>query len=293
MEFFLNLLFSGIAIGSIYALIAHGFNVTFRTMKMVNFGYGSFMMISVFIALTLFNSGLNLFVAMFLAVIVNMIFGVTLERLAVRPLLKIPGSHGWLVSTLGAGIILQALATMIWGSQAYSFPTLLFKTSDVVEFFTVRISLQQLLIIGTAIIVMMVLDFIMEKTLWGRSMKATAYDNEYAQLVGINTKLVTAVSFAISALLASIAGLLVAPITGISPAFGLALMLKGFVAVIIGGMGSSKGALIGGMAVGILEMMVNGYISSQLGTTVVFAFLIVALIIRPTGIFGKVEVVKV
>lgn len=293
MEFFLNLLFSGIAIGSIYALIAHGFNITFRTMKMINFGHGSFMMITVFIALAFYNAGLPLFVAMLTAIIVNMIFGILLERIAVRPLLKISGSHGWLVSTLGAGIILQAVATMIWGSQAYAFPEIIFQTSDVIQFASARISLQYVLIIVAAVMIMILLEMLMERTLWGRAMKATAYDTEYAQLVGINTKVVAMVSFAISALLASIAGLLVAPITGIDPAFGLALMLKGFVAVVIGGMGSSKGALVGGMSVGLLEMLVNGYISSQMGNTVVFIFLIIALVLKPTGIFGKAEVVKV
>lgn len=293
MIFFMQLLFAGIAMGSIYALIGHGFNVTFRTLKVLNFGHGAFMMISVMLALALYKAGVPLFMAMLLAIVANIFFGVLLERIAVRPLLKTPGSHGWLVSTLGAGIILQALSTKIWGARAMAFPSYIFSMSDHITIRGVNFSLQYMMIIASALIIMFVLEFLVEKTIWGRSMKATAYDSEFAELVGVNTRNIAIISFGLSALFAAIAGFLVAPITGIDPAFGMQLMLKGFVVIIIGGIGSPYGALFGGILVGILEMFVNGYISSQMGNSVIYMLLILVLIIRPTGIFGKVEATKV
>lgn len=293
MTFLIQLLFAGIAIGSIYALVGHAFNVTYRTLKILNFGHGPFMMISVMIALALYRIGLPLYLSMLIAAASIILCGIVVERIAVRPLLKTPGSHGWLVSTLGAGIILQALATKIWGAQAMGFPSYLFSMTDNIDILGVHFSLQYLMIIVCAAIVMFLLEFLIEKTIWGRSMKATAYDAEFAQLIGVNTKAVAIVSFALSVLFASVAGFLVAPVTGIDPAFGMELMLKGFVVIIIGGIGSPYGAFFGGLSVGIFEMLANGYISSQIGNSLVYTLLIVALIVRPTGIFGKAEVVKV
>ncbi len=258
----------------------------------MNFGHGSFLMMAVMVALALVNGGLPLWLGIVAGLAVTGAMGWVLEVVAVRPLVRERTGMGWVVSTLGAGIVLQAVATEIWGTQTKAFPAIIFESTDYVKLLGVQLSAQNLLALGTAILVMVAFEVFIRSTLLGKAMKATATDPDCARTMGINTGRMVSLAFVLSGVLAGLAGILIAPFTGIDPAFGLDLMIKGFVAVVVGGMGSSSGALVGGIFVGLLELLVGGYLSSAVRNGVVFSVLIVVLAVRPQGLLGKQLVVK-
>ena len=293
MSFFLQLLLQGMALGTVYALVGQGLNVTFWTLRVVNFAHGAFLMMAVYIALSTWQAGVPLALALVIAVVVIAGLGALLERVAVRPVLKHAGGMGWIVATLGAAIVMEAIAGHIYGPQVRSFPGIIFQPSDYVVVAGVRMSLQLLLVASVALFVLGMFEFLVRRTFWGMVLQATSYDAESAQLRGIRVKAVITMSFVVSAGLAGLAGILIAPITGISPAFGFALLLNGFAAAVVGGMGSSVGTLVGGITVGVAELLVGGYISTSAQSAVAFFILILILMVRPAGLFGKREVVKV
>ena len=293
MNFFLQLLFAGISQGAVYALIAYGFNVTYWTLKVVNFAHGSCLMISVMLSLAAYRLGLPIVVAMLCGILATGVMVGILERIAVRPVLNRASGMGWVVSTLGAGIVLQALATLIWGTQAMAFPPFLFESTDYVTLLGVQLSLQLVLICVAALLVMLGLETLVRRTIWGKVLRAAAFDQESARLRGIPVQRVVTASFIVSGVLAGLAGVLIAPISGIDPGFGLNLMIKGFVAAVVGGLGSSLGAMLGGLAVGVIELFVGGYISTAWRNGVVFVLLLLVLMIHPQGLLGHKPAVKV
>ena len=293
MGFFLQLLFAGISQGAIYALIAYGFNVTYWTLKVVNFAHGSCLMISVMLSLAAYKTGLPILVAMLCGIGITALMVGVLERIAVRPVLQRANGMGWVVSTLGAGIVLQALATLIWGTQAMAFPSFLFESTDYLTLLGIQVSLQLVLVCVAALLVMLVLEALVRRTIWGKVLRAAAFDPESARLRGIPVQRVVTVSFVVSGALAGLAGVLIAPISGIDPGFGLNLMIKGFVAAVVGGLGSSLGALLGGLAVGVIELFVGGYISTAWRNGVVFLLLLLVLMAHPQGLLGRKASVKV
>ena len=293
MAFFLQLLFAGISQGAIYALIAYGFNVTYWTLKVVNFAHGSCLMISVMLSLAAYRIGLPILLAMLCGIGITALMVGVLERIAVRPVLKRANGMGWVVSTLGAGIVLQALATLIWGTQAMAFPSFLFESTDYLTLLGVQVSLQLVLVCVAALLVMLVLEALVRRTIWGKVLRAAAFDPESARLRGIPVQRVVTLSFVVSGALAGLAGVLIAPISGIDPGFGLNLMIKGFVAAVVGGLGSSLGAMLGGLAVGVIELFVGGYISTAWRNGVVFLLLLLVLMAHPQGLLGRKASVKV
>ncbi|TQN43056.1 amino acid/amide ABC transporter membrane protein 1 (HAAT family) [Blastococcus colisei] len=293
MSFFLQLLLQGLALGAVYALVGQGLNVTFWTLRVVNFAHGAFLMIAVFLALSAWTAGIPLGFAILIAVVAVAVMGVVLERVAVRPVIKHASGLGWIVATLGAAIVIEAIADHIYGPQVRSFPGIIFSASDYVDIFGVRMSLQLLLVAGVALVVLALFELVVRRTSWGMVLQATSHDSESARLRGIRVEAVVTTSFLVSAALAALAGVLIAPVTGISPAFGFTLLLNGFAAVVVGGVGSSVGTLVGGLTVGVAELMVGGYISTAAQSAVAFTVLILILMVRPSGLFGKREALKV
>ena len=293
MIFFMQLLLQGLALGTAYALVGQGLNVTIWTARVVNFAHGSFLMIAVFVALSTWQAGVPLAIALLVGIGSVALLGALLERIAVRPVLRYAGGMGWIVATLGAAIVLEAIAEHVYGPQNRSFPGLFFGPGDVLEVAGVRMSLQLALVALVALTVLVAFEVIVRFTSWGMVLRATSHDADLAQLRGIRVSRVITMSFVISAALGGLAGVLVAPITGVSPAFGFTLLLNGFAAVVVGGMGSSTGTLLGGLIVGVAELLVGGYISTSAQNAVAFLVLIGILMVRPTGIFGRAEVVKV
>lgn len=293
MDFLLSLLIAGASVGSVYALVAVGLNFTFWTTRTLNFGQGAVMMICAITTAMLASRGVGVWTAALAAGALVAVIGILLERLAVRPALKAAGSLGWVISTLGFGILLQGLAAKFFGSQALAFPEMLFRASDVVQVGGQPLSLQFAAIFVISVATIGALELLMRRTVFGSAVRAVAQDPELGAVQGLPVNLIVSGSFIASSVLAGVAGILVAQIGGtIDPAFGFELVLFGFVAAVVGGMGSSVGALAGGIAVGILSKLVGGYISTAAEHGIAFAVLVLMLALRPQGLFGRAEVTK-
>ena len=293
-DFFFSLLLAGISVGAVYALIALGLNLTFWTTKTMNFGQGSLMMLCAMLTVFLSSQGLAMALAVFGSLLVVAAFGVFIERWTVRPALQASGgSMGWVVSTLGFGIFLQGVAAKYFGSQAVAFPDVVFTAQDFVTVFGQYVSLQYLVVLAVAVALILALELFVRKTVWGQAVHAVSLDPELALVQGIPVRRLVLGSFMLSSALAGVAGVLIAQIGGtVDPAFGFDLVLLGFVAAVLGGMGSSMGALAGGLLVGILSKLVGGYVSTAAEHGIAFALLMLALALRPQGLFGKAEVSK-
>ena len=294
MEFLFSLLVAGISVGSAYALIAIGLNMTFWTTRTLNFGQGSLMMLCAMLAAFLSTQGAALLLAVLGGLAAVGALGMFVERFTIRPALHASaGSMGWIVATLGFGTFLQGVAAKLFGSQAVAFPEFLFTTQDVVTVFGVPIALQYAVIFVLAVALVAALELFLRRTIWGQVVLAVSADPELSRMQGMPVRAVVLLSFVASSLLAGAAGLLIAQIGGtVDPAFGFDLVLLGFVAAVLGGMGSSLGALVGGITVGVLSKLVGGYVSSAAEHGIAFAVLMLMLAVRPQGLFARVEAVK-
>jgi branched-chain amino acid transport system permease protein len=293
-DFFFSLVLAGISVGSVYALIALGLNLTFWTTRTLNFGQGSLMMLCAMLVVFLASQGLAMTLAVVGALLTVAALGVFIERYTVRPALGAGGgSMGWVVSTLGFGIVLQGVAAKQFGSQAMAFPEVLFTAQDYVTVLGQRVALQYLVVLVLSVSLILLLELFVRKTVWGQAVHAVSLDPELALVQGMPVRLIVLGSFIASSLLAGVAGILSAQIGGtVDPAFGFDLVLLGFVAGVLGGMGSSLGALVGGLAVGLISKLVGGYISTAAEHAIAFALLMAMLALRPQGLLGRPEVSK-
>ncbi|WP_420104328.1 branched-chain amino acid ABC transporter permease [Bosea sp. (in: a-proteobacteria)] len=288
------LVVAGLSVGSIYALIAITLNLTFWTTKTVNFGQGSILMLCAMATVFMAGAGLPIWMASLLGIAAAAITMVAAERISVRPVLKAAGSMGWAVSTLGFGILIQGIVSKYLGTQAVAFPDVVFSSSAFVQVFGIRIGLQYVVVFGFSLATICLLELALHRTVWGRVVRAVAQDRELASLFGIPVSRVVIVSFALSGALAGVAGILTAQIIGtVDPAFGFNLLISGFVAGIVGGFGRNWGALAGGLLIGVLEQVVGGYVSTAAGHGISLAVLVLMLSVRPQGLFGQEEAVKV
>lgn len=294
MDFFLQLVFAGICVGSAYALIAMGLSLTFWSTKTMNFGQGSLLMLGAVACATLMGLGVHPGLSVMLAIMVSGVLMVVAERLAIRPLLKSGDSMGWVVSTLGFGLLVQGLVAKFFGSQAIAVPTLLFDSTSFVVLAGIQVSSQSLSVLVVSLVLMIGMECFLRYSAWGRAIRAVAHDTDAASLVGVPVRYVILLSFVFSGCLAGFAGILLAQINGtIDPAFGFNLMVLGFVAAVLGGMGSILGATLGGMVLGVIQKLVGGYVSSAFENAMAFSILMLILTTRPHGLFGRPEVNKV
>lgn len=293
-DFLFSLVLAGISVGSVYALIAIGLNLTFWTTRTLNFGQGSLMMLCAMLAVFLASQGMAMTLAVIGGLLIVSALGVFVERYTVRPALVAgSGSMGWVVSTLGFGIVLQGVAAKYFGSQAMAFPDVLFTAQDYVTVLGQHLSLQYLVVLALSVALILLLELFVRRTVWGQAVFAISLDPELALVQGMPVRLIILGSFVASSLLAGVAGILSAQIGGtVDPAFGFDLVLFGFVAAVLGGMGSSIGALVGGLAVGLIGKLVGGYISTAAEHAIAFALLMAMLALRPQGLLGRPEVNK-
>jgi branched-chain amino acid transport system permease protein len=290
LSILLQYLISGITQGSVYALIGLGFMVIYNSSQVINFAQGEFVMLGGMLAVTLttamvtiFSSGLPLPLAIVLAVLAVILFGIIFEFLAVRPLKNSPPLMA-IIMTIGASIFIRGVAMLVWGKDTFSLP--LFITGTPIPIFGAVIVPHYLVILGTTIVLMILLQLFFKLTLAGQAMRASAVNRKGASLCGIKPERMVKLSFAISAALASISGIVIAPTNNTSYDVGIMLGLKGFVVAIIGGLNSFVGTICGGFIVGIIEAL-SAVISSQYRIAITFGVLILILLIRPTGIFGR------
>ena len=291
MNFFLQILISGIATGSIYGLVAVGYSVTYTTMQVLNFGLGMWVMLGAMLGFTAYVLwGLNIFVTLALVIAVTFVLAAAMERVTVRPFL-LAGSSVWIMSTLAVGMLMLNGAQLIWGRDPLRMPSSL--GEKTLHFFGLGIYPQELLIIAAAFVIMVLLEVFYRRTLTGKALRATAFSFDTAALMGINPEHVAILSYAISGCLAAVSGVLIAPVTTAEATMGLVLGIKAFGIAIIGGLESAKGIFLCGILYGILEGMISGYLYTGIRDIIGFSLVILLLYLKPEGLFGIKAVEKI
>ena len=290
MSDFLQFFFSGITVGAVYALVALGFIIIYNSSGVVNFAQGEFVMLGGMSTVFIHALGAPLFAAALAAILITAAVGVALNKLAIEPA-RGASVVALIIITIGASIFLRGVAQIVFDKKIHRFPS--FSGDAPFEIGGATILPQTLWIIGGALAVFFALYLFFTRTLTGKAVLATANNKLAARLVGINTNFVMTLSFALSAAIGALAGVLVTPVTLTSYDVGIALALKGFAAAILGGMGSPFGALVGGLLVGLIEAMTAGYISSEYKEAVAFLVILVVLFVMPHGIFGRTKLDRV
>lgn len=284
MSELMQFLLSGVTVGAVYALVALGFTIIYNASDVVNFAQGEFVMLGGMITVFAFGAGVPLPLAALLAILVTAAIGVALNKLAIEPARGAP-VVSLIIITIGASIFIRGVTQIIFDKQLHRFPA--FSGDDPILILGATILPQSLWVIAGALGVFFALYLFFTRTLTGKAILATSNNRLAAQLVGINTGWVMTLSFALSAAIGALAGVLVTPITLTSYDVGIALALKGFAAAMLGGMGNPKGALIGGLLLGLLEAMTAGYLSSQYKDAAAFIVILAVLFAMPQGLFGK------
>jgi branched-chain amino acid transport system permease protein len=305
MDFFVQQLVNGLTLGSVYALIALGYTMVYGILKLLNFAHGEVYMIGAFIGYgVLVALGgpeapvvpvAVLILLMFLAAMLGSgLLGVTIERFAYRPLRNSPRIAP-LISAIGVSFFLQATALLLFTAKFRSYDTPdLISPSTGIDAGPLRISLVRILVIASAILLMVALTLFVARTKLGKAMRATAFDREAAAMMGIDVDRVIVTTFLIGSVLAGAAGVMVGLVySRIFHFMGFIAGLKGFTAAVVGGIGSIPGAMLGGLLIGMAESFSAAYVSSTFQNLIVFAILIVVMLVRPTGLLGKMSITKV
>ena len=286
MQQILQQLVNGISLGSIYALIALGYTMIYGIIKLINFAHGDVYMVGAytgFFAVTF--AGFPLWAAIIAAMVVTGILGVLIERIAYKPLRNAP-KISVLITAIGVSFFLEYTSMYFVSPTPRTFPDLF---GDVAwSIGPLVVNGQQVLILALTFVLMLILTYIVQRTKMGKAMRAASFDTETAQLMGIDADKVISFTFCVGSALAAVAGMLVGVYyNSIDPLMGIMPGLKAFIAAVLGGIGILPGAVAGGLILGIVEAFVSGFISSTFRDAAAFAILILVLLIRPTGLFGK------
>jgi branched-chain amino acid transport system permease protein len=282
---------SGLSIGSIYALIAQGYYVTFITTATLNFGQGEFLMIGAMVGLTAYVTlGLPFPIALLIALAVTALMGIALERVAIRPVIRHVLSHSWVLSTLAISIILKNAAVHIWGPEQIKFPSPF--GDQVLQIGNAGIFPQELFIIVAALGTVLAVQIFLKRSVLGKALMAVAHNRNAAAVMGIDVKKMVILAFALSSALAGLGGVLIAPVTFAWAYMGTVPGIKAFAAAIFGGLENPIGILIGGLVIGLLEQLF-GIVNSNLKEGITFFFILIVLAISPTGLMGRRDISKV
>ncbi|MEH7074537.1 branched-chain amino acid ABC transporter permease [Neobacillus drentensis] len=283
----LQQLVNGISLGSIYALIALGYTMVYGIVKLINFAHGDVFMVGSFIgfySITVLDLGF--FPALLISMVACAIFGVLIERIAYKPLRNATRIAA-LITAIGVSLFIEYGTIYIRGAQPEAYPDGIVPLKTL-EVFGVKISGQSILILGTSVFLMILLQFIVHKTKIGKAMRAVSHDMDAARLMGINVNNTISATFAIGSALAGAAGVIFGVYyTKIEPLMGIIPGLKAFVAAVLGGIGIIPGAMTGGLVLGVIESLVSAAGYSLWRDGVAFVVLILILIFRPAGLFGK------
>ncbi|WP_018715955.1 branched-chain amino acid ABC transporter permease [Brachymonas chironomi] len=283
MAEFLQFLFSGITVGSTYALAALGFTLIYNSSNVINFAQGEFIMLGGMLAVYFSQTGLPMPIAFMLAILIPAVVGILMEKLTIEPV-KGAETVTLIIITIGASLFIRGLIQVWLGKSTFSLPA--FSGETPIILFGAAIQPQSLWVLGVTAIVVAALWYFFSRTLSGKAMLATSFNQTAAQLVGINTSKVLFISFGLSAALGALGGILLTPVTMTSYDVGIMLGLKGFVAAVVGGLGNGLGAVISGLLVGVLESMGAGYISSAYKDAIPFILILLVLFFMPRGLFG-------
>jgi branched-chain amino acid transport system permease protein len=277
-------LFSGLTIGAVYAVVAIGFTLIYTASDIVNFAQGEFVMIGGMTTAFLLALGMPLPAAAGMAIVLAVIIGLLLHRLAIEPA-RDANAVTLIIITMGASIFLRGLAQLVFDKQFHTLPS--FTGEKALKIFGAAVLPQSLWVLGSSIVMFVGLWIFLDHVKTGKALRATAANRLAAQLVGINTSFVLALAFGVSAALGAIAGILVTPITLTRYDVGVMLALKGFAAAVLGGIGSPVGAVVGGLLLGLIEALAAGYITSVYKDGVAFVALILVLLMMPQGLLGS------
>ncbi len=288
MTGFLTNLINGVSLGSVYAIIALGYSMVYGIAKMLNFAHGDVIMIGAYISFVATQSlGLPPILAVAVSMAVCTVLGITIERLAYKPLRQAT-SLAVLITAIGMSYLLQNLALLIWGANPKSYNSLVALPSLALMEGQLVITGEAIVTILANVVIMIALTLFTSQAKMGKAMRAVSEDRSAAELMGIKVDRTISLTFAIGSALAAVAGVLLCstypilmPTTGSMPG------IKAFTAAVFGGIGSIPGAFLGGLLLGVIEIMGKAYVSMELGDALVFAVLIIVLLVKPTGLLGK------
>jgi branched-chain amino acid transport system permease protein len=284
-------LITGITVGSIYAMVAVGFNIIYNVTEIINFAQGEFVMLGGLIMVSLHvGIGLPLILAFPVTVLLVTMVGVILDRVAISPIRQ-PTVLSLIIATIAASILLKGTAMFIWGKDSFDLPA--FSGRNPIVIFGAVIQPQYFWVIGFLIIIVIALSIFFDRTIIGKAMNACADNPDAASLVGINVQKMVLLSFALSAAIGAVAGITITPVSLMEYDRGAMLAVKGFGAAILGGLGSFPGAIVGGLIMGTIESLGAGLISSGYKDAFALIVLLVVLFFKPSGILGSIEISKI
>ncbi len=289
----MSALLAGLGLGSMYGLMALGFHVTYAVSGTVNFAQGSSMMLGAVLTFTFAQTlGWPMLPAVVLALMLCALYGLLVEFLAVRPFAS-RGSNAWLIATVALGIVLDNVVLFTFGKEPRSLPSPLAVSPLSVGGVGLGVYSLQLLIPVVGVALAAVLHAVQRRTRWGVAMLAVVQNRDASRLMGIPIKRVVALAFALSALFAGVAGVLIAPLFNVNADMGTLFGLKAFAVAILGGIGSAWGVMVAGLLFGILEALITSTLGSGYTQILSFSLVIVVLALKPNGLFGRAEVKKV
>lgn len=292
MNLFLQQLINGLSVGSIYALIALGYTMVYGIIRLINFAHGEIMMVGAYIAFLLAaNTDLPFILVLLIAMVISALIGVTVERIAYKPLRKAP-RISVLITAIGVSLFLQNLALVIFKADPKIMPELIVKKPIVIG--PIQVGTVTITTLFLSVFFMIALDLFVKRTKPGKAMRAVSEDKEAAMLMGIHVNRTISLTFAIGSALGALGGVLYGiTYTQVFPTLGVLPGLKAFVAAVFGGIGLIPGAVLGGFVIGMIETFTKAYLSTQWSDAIVFGLLILVLLVKPTGILGKNEKEKV
>jgi len=285
-----QLIVSGALMGLVYALVAYGFQLTYATSKSINFGQGELVMVSAFFSLTLTKLGLPYWLMVPGGLLFGALLGLFVERAAVRLALE-QKSEGWILLTIILGLFFFSAAENIWGRDDHPFPTPI--PSDAVQAFGVSITPLEISVAVGVFAIMGLIELFKRKTLLGKAFEAVSCDRDAAELMGVSATRTVMLSYGLSGLSAAVAGILVSPITTVGPTMASVLVLKAFSVAVVAGLDSGFGVVLVGLFLGSLESLTSFFVGSGWREAPGLVLLILALAVRPTGVFGKAVIRKV
>jgi branched-chain amino acid transport system permease protein len=286
LEVFIQQLINGLSLGSIYALIALGYTMVYGIIRLINFAHGDVYMVGAYIGYYASTAGFGFLPSLIIAMVTCAILGVVIERLAYKRLRNAPRIAA-LITAIGVSLLLEYGGMILVSPQVRTYPEIL-ANARYTLFGSVQITSREIIIFATTIVLMLLLEFIVHKTKTGKAMRAVSHDTEAAMLMGINVDNTISATFAIGSALAAAAGVLVGIYYNqIDPLMGIMPGLKAFVAAVLGGIGIIPGAVTGALLLGVTETMVSGYGNSLFKDPVAFIILILILMVKPSGLFGK------
>jgi branched-chain amino acid transport system permease protein len=290
IQIFAQMIVSGALMGLVYALIAYGFQLTYATSKSINFGQGELVMLSAFFSLTLLNVGVPYWLMVPGGLLFGAALGLLVERAGVRLALQ-QKSEGWILLTIILGLLGFSSAENIWGRDDRPFPTPI--SSDALHVFGINITPVEISVAIGVFAVMGLVELFKRKTLLGKAFEAVSADRDAAELMGISATHTIMLSYGLSGMVAAMAGILISPITTVGPTMASALILKAFAVAVVAGLDSGFGVVLVGIVLGALESLTSFYVGSGWREAPGLILLILALAVRPNGVFGKATIRKV